>query len=114
MGQAILDLPDPTQLSGINSGPLSPEALASADDLLSQLAGDDIDRLLAEADAQRPPLPPASAPAQAAPPPAALPLADAPSIATIPAAPPPAPPDAPAPAQLPIAVASASADEAAT
>jgi hypothetical protein len=54
MGQAILDLPDPSQLSGINAGPLSPQALASADDLLSQLAGDDIDRLLAEAEAERP------------------------------------------------------------
>ena len=52
MGQATLDLPDPTQLSG-NAGPLSPQALASADDLLSQLAGDDIDRLLAEAESER-------------------------------------------------------------
>jgi hypothetical protein len=60
MGQATLDLPDPTQLSGVDAGPLSPEALASADDLLSQLAGDDIDRLLAEADADR-----ASSPASA-------------------------------------------------
>jgi hypothetical protein len=63
MGQATLDLPDPT-LSGINAGPISPEALASADDLLSQLAGDDIDRLLAEADTERPPV-------AAAPPPGA-------------------------------------------
>jgi hypothetical protein len=66
MGQATLDLPDPSQLSGINTGPLSPEALASADDLLSQLAGDDIDRLLAEAETERPR--PAGPPAPAQPP----------------------------------------------
>jgi hypothetical protein len=73
MGQAILDLPDPTQLSGVNAGPLSPQALASADDLLSQLAGDDIDRLLAEAEAERSlPVPP---------PPPAPPLAAAPPVA---------------------------------
>jgi hypothetical protein len=69
MGQATLDLPDPTQMSGVNAGPLSPEALASADDLLSQLAGDDIDRLLAEAEADRPPVA-VAAPVVATPPPA--------------------------------------------
>jgi hypothetical protein len=75
MGQAILDLPDPTQLSGINTGPLSPEALASADDLLSQLAGDDIDRLLAEAEAERPlPPPPSASPPLAVAPPSPEPI----------------------------------------
>jgi hypothetical protein len=44
MGQAI-DLPDPAQ------APAS-AAATSADDLLSQLAGDEIDRLLAESDAE--------------------------------------------------------------
>src|SRR5690606_15011859 len=42
MGQSTIDLPDPTDTQ--------PESAASADDLLSQLAGDEIDRLLAEAD----------------------------------------------------------------
>jgi hypothetical protein len=64
MGQATLDLPDPT-LAGPPAAPLSPEALASADDLLSQLAGDDIDRLLAEAEAERPAaVAPTTAPSQ--------------------------------------------------
>jgi hypothetical protein len=43
MGQATLDLHDP--LSGV-----AHESAASADDLLSQMAGDEIDRLLADAD----------------------------------------------------------------
>ena len=78
MGQAILDLPDPSQLSGLNAGPLSPEALASAEDLLSQLAGDDIDRLLAEAEADRPTpataVPPVSPAATEASPPIVAPV----------------------------------------
>lgn len=41
MGQAVVDLPDPME---------QPPAGASADDLLSQLAGDEIDRLLGESD----------------------------------------------------------------
>jgi hypothetical protein len=41
MGQAVIDLPDPLE---------QPPAGASADDLLSQLAGDEIDRLLGEAE----------------------------------------------------------------
>ncbi len=52
MGQATLDLPDPMQEADPAS-PTAPAALASADDLLSQLAGDDIDRLLAEAHAEQ-------------------------------------------------------------
>jgi hypothetical protein len=43
MGQAAVDLPDP-----LESPP--PAATTSTDDLLSQLAGDEIDRLLAEAE----------------------------------------------------------------
>ena len=43
MGQAALDLPDPLQ-----SPPQAPQT--STDDLLAQLAGDEIDRLLSEAD----------------------------------------------------------------
>ena len=57
MGQATLelpgDLPDPLDLPPVDqahSAPVSAAALASADDLLSQLAGEDIDRLLAEAE----------------------------------------------------------------
>lgn len=44
MGQAV-DLPDPAQVPAT-------AAATSADDLLSQLAGDEIDRLLAESDAE--------------------------------------------------------------
>ena len=48
MGKAALDLPDPLQAP--------PEgAKTSTDELLAQLAGDEIDRLLAEADAAQPP-----------------------------------------------------------
>jgi len=41
MGQAVVDLPDPLEQQ--------PGSASSADDLLSQLAGDEIDRLLTEA-----------------------------------------------------------------
>ena len=47
MGKAALDLPDPLQ-----SPPEGPKA--STDELLAQLAGDEIDRLLAEAEAVEP------------------------------------------------------------
>ncbi len=47
MGQAAVDLPDPT--SGSDAAPM-----ASADDLLAQLAGDEIDRLLSESDTDSP------------------------------------------------------------
>jgi len=43
MGQATLELPDPLSQSDIDSP-------ADADELLSQLAGDEIDRMLADAD----------------------------------------------------------------
>ena len=46
MAQAAIDLPDPLN----NSGPVGP----GVDDLLAQLAGEEIDRLLAEADVERP------------------------------------------------------------
>ena len=44
MGQAVVDLPDPLEKQ--------PASASSADDLLSQLAGDEIDRLLTEADVE--------------------------------------------------------------
>lgn len=46
MGQATVDLPDPLE-------PQAPSA-ASTDELLAQLAGEEIDRLLAEADSELP------------------------------------------------------------
>jgi hypothetical protein len=42
MGQAAVDLPDPLSAAPVNSG--------NTDDLLAQLAGEEIERLLAEAD----------------------------------------------------------------
>jgi hypothetical protein len=57
MGQALVDPPDPLNNS-------SPAQTTSADDLLSQLAGDEIDRLLAESEGQKP----AAEPAPASPP----------------------------------------------
>lgn len=47
MGQAVVDLPDPLEKPA--AGPT-----ANADELLAQLAGDEIDRMLAEADVERP------------------------------------------------------------
>ena len=47
MGQAAVDLPDPLDAQ-------SPQSAAGMDDLLAQLAGDEIDRLLAEAEAESP------------------------------------------------------------
>jgi hypothetical protein len=59
MGQATIDLPDPMKSSSTAGAPdaaapppPAPVDAATADDLLSQLAGEEIDRLLAEADAQ--------------------------------------------------------------
>lgn len=46
MGQAV-NLPDPLNTPPLGNGP-------SADDLLAQMAGDEIDRLLAEADVEQP------------------------------------------------------------
>ena len=62
MGQAAVDLPDPMQ---------PPVSAAGTDELLAQLAGEEIDRLLAEADAERPAEQKAGA---------ALPAAQAPSM----------------------------------
>jgi hypothetical protein len=57
MGQAAIDLPDPLQKTNAGTAGAAPAApdsqvpsAASADDLLSQLASDEIDRLLADAD----------------------------------------------------------------
>jgi hypothetical protein len=47
MGQAAVDLPDPAQQADL-------DALPSADDLLAKMAGEEIDRLLAEADVEPP------------------------------------------------------------
>ena len=55
MGQATVDLPDPLQAPPVNA--------SNTDDLLAQLAGEEIDRLLAEADTGAPPATPPSAPA---------------------------------------------------
>jgi len=49
MGQATVDLPDPLEPA------LAPATPAGADDLLAQLAGDEIDRLLAEAEVEQAP-----------------------------------------------------------
>jgi hypothetical protein len=61
MGSATVDLPDPLQ----NAGPAEAK---SADDLLAQMAGDEIDRLLAESEGESAPAPvtaPAPVPAPA-------------------------------------------------
>ena len=47
MGQATLDLPDPSQKASLDATP-------SADDLLAKMANEEIDRLLGEADTERP------------------------------------------------------------
>ena len=61
MGQAVADLPNP-----LDAPP--PANVSGTDDLLAQLAGDEIDRLLAEADVERtPPVPAAAAPPPAPP-----------------------------------------------
>jgi hypothetical protein len=51
MGQSVVDLPDP--LEHAVPQPLTLPSPAGVDDLLAQMAGDEIDRLLAEADAPR-------------------------------------------------------------
>ena len=48
MGQAIADLPDPLEMT-----PPPPSTAAATDDLLSQIAGDEIDRLMAESEGDR-------------------------------------------------------------
>lgn len=85
MGKAALDLPDPLQT------PPDAQAKTSTDDLLARLAGEEIDRLLAEADADE------SAPASPSFPPAP-PTADAPT-APFAADPIPAPTAQPAPSR---------------
>ncbi len=88
MGQATVDLPDPLETL--------PKGVGGADDLLAQMAGDEIDRLLAEAEADLPTVAKAPAPdiagdlpgwegaAKANPPAAGLPAIEPPS-ASIPA-----------------------------
>jgi hypothetical protein len=66
MGQAAVDLPDTP-----NPAAASPASAASTDDLLAQMAGEEIDRLLAEADGERSPQAPKAPPAKADPAPAA-------------------------------------------
>jgi hypothetical protein len=86
MGQAVAVLPNPLAAPAPPAG----ASLSGTDDLLAQLAGDEIDRLLAEADVPR--TPPAAA-ARAAPapsPPAAVPAPVAASPAQGEAAPAPA------------------------
>ena len=56
MGQATVDLPDQPDPAAVEAAAPPPTSLSSADDLLAQLAGEEIDRLLAEADAERPPI----------------------------------------------------------
>ena len=60
MGKSVVDLPDPLEQNG--SEPLTTTAPAQVDDLLAQMAGDEIDRLLAESDHPRDPGPEAPAP----------------------------------------------------
>jgi hypothetical protein len=51
MGQAAVDLPDPLEMTPTHAG--APEgAAAGADDLLAQMAGQEIDRLLADAEVE--------------------------------------------------------------
>jgi hypothetical protein len=92
MGKAALDLPDPLQAA-------PGEARTSADDLLAQLAGDEIDRLLAEAEAGEPKAarapfhvgPPANPKDEVepavAPPPAPADVTDVPSVTQAPEVP---------------------------
>src|SRR5438477_12040504 len=84
MAQASIDLPDPLN----NSGPVGP----GVDDLLAQLAGEEIDRLLAEADVERP-----ARAVEVIVPPASIDLAASPSAAATPQKVAP-PVDQPAPA----------------
>jgi hypothetical protein len=67
MGQAVVDLPDPLAAP-------PPSNLSGTDDLLAQLAGDEIDRLLAEADVEQRSTPTPAGPTAAA-------VADAPTSA---------------------------------
>jgi hypothetical protein len=83
MGQAAATLPEPATLSDA-PGAASAQATASADDLLSKLAGDEVDKLLAEAEE---PARPATAPPMPAAPQSAFvtlaPASDAAATSTI-------------------------------
>lgn len=92
MGKTLVDLPDPENMS-------SPPG-DNADDLLSQMAGAEIDRLLAEADVDSDPEPsaaPISTPFDAAP----LPAAPTPPAAPPAAAPAPPPAESSVPVREP-------------
>src|SRR5690349_22506567 len=85
MGKAAVDLPDPLQTS---SDADRARTLTSTDDLLAQLAGEEIDRLLAEVEessASAPVIAPAPLPSA---PPAIMLDTPAPSPAPPPVAPP--------------------------
>lgn len=70
MGQAAVDLPDPL------SPPAPADSAVNADDLLAQMAGEEIDRLLAEQEVERSPKPvPAATSDKGAPAPATAPNA---------------------------------------
>lgn len=85
MGQAVVDLPNPLEAP-------PPATMSGTDDLLAQLAGDEIDRLLAEADADRPaPSPPVAV---------AAPGAQDPALNSVPTEIAPAPVANPAPAAV--------------
>lgn len=92
MGQATLDLPDPTQGLATPGAPPSADTPANVDDLLAQMAGEEIDRLLSEADDTPPTPEPTPGPPAAA---AAAAPAPAPILETAP----PAKVEAPAPVE---------------
>jgi hypothetical protein len=96
MGQAALELSESQQDAA--SQPGAPDAGASADDLLSQIAGAEIDRLLAEADANNPAEAPAEPPTEPAVsvPAAARPTDDIDAVLTAATEPAPAPRPTPA------------------
>jgi hypothetical protein len=103
MGQATV-LPDPLDEAASST---ATTAIASADDLLSQLAGEEIDRLLAESEAERAAVAePAPAAALAPVPPVEAHPANGPAddviAATLAAAPAPAPEPIPGPVAAPL------------
>lgn len=77
MGQATVDLPDPLDTP-------APDTLAGTDDLLAQIAGDEIDRLIAESQDERGPSAPRGG--QPAPPREVTPALSADFAASVPAA----------------------------
>ncbi len=78
MGQATVDLPDPLETP-------APSSSAGTDDLLAQLAGEEIDRLLADADSGLPPASPTPTDEVDAPPPSVAATVPAPAPVAAPA-----------------------------